>query len=285
MHGVRAPAEVDVVREVDPVLVAHLLRHLQLDQEIATLRVQFAVALFGPVQRVDEPGDVLPRGQRRRGELSPRPTQAVGVRGPGRVGHVFAGRNVRAAAAGGPHLLHHPQHVLVDSPSRPAEDVQGVEHGLELGRPPVELRPRLLAVQREHLPLGRSVRGVVPAHHDGLRSQVPPRVEPRPRPGRGHHRHVPHGRQRRADHRLVVHEGEERVVPRDHPVPVSLVLDVVVVKGGNLDELAVRSRDAYARGREQQLHQRGAHLAPRDAAPVGVVQRGARQPRDAPDRG
>jgi len=61
------------------------------------------------------------------------------------------------------------------------------------------------------------------------------------------------GDKRRADHGLVVHEREERVVPRDDPVSVPFVFHVIVVKSGHLDFLlaAVGPRDAYARRGEQ----------------------------------
>jgi hypothetical protein len=107
VHGVRPASEVDVVREVDPFLVAHLLRDLELDEKIAPLRVQLAVALLGAVQRVDKPGDVLPRGQRRRRELPTRPPQPVGIRGPGGIGNSLPRWHVRSTTPGGPHLLHH----------------------------------------------------------------------------------------------------------------------------------------------------------------------------------
>ena len=52
MHGVGSPAEVDVVREVDALLVLHLPRHLQLDEEIATLAVKLAVIALHAVHGV-----------------------------------------------------------------------------------------------------------------------------------------------------------------------------------------------------------------------------------------
>ena len=53
VHGVGSPAEVDVVREVDALLVLHLPRHLQLDEEIAPLAVKLAVIALHAVHGVD----------------------------------------------------------------------------------------------------------------------------------------------------------------------------------------------------------------------------------------
>mmetsp|Transcript_40188 Transcript_40188/g.99469 ORF Transcript_40188/g.99469 Transcript_40188/m.99469 type:complete len:239 (-) Transcript_40188:1771-2487(-) len=62
VHGVRAPAEVDVVREVDFLLVPHLLRHLQLDEEVAPLTVKLTVLLLDSIQAGDELRYFSPRG-------------------------------------------------------------------------------------------------------------------------------------------------------------------------------------------------------------------------------
>ena len=297
VHGVRAPAEVDVVREVDALLVAHLLSHLQLDEEVAPLRVQLAVGLLRAVQVLDEPRDVLARGDGAREHLRARGAEAQPVRRarPRRVGDVRARRHAGFPAAARPHLLHHPEHGVVDHPGGLPEHVQRVQDGLERGRRPYALRTALRGVQREHLLLRGAVQAVVAAHHDGLASEIPAGVKTRPRPRRRDHGHVPHRAQRRADHVLVVHEPVERLVPRDGAVLLALVESVVVVKRGNLEQVLREPPSAVAfaalaalaalagpgnldaRRVEQQVGQRRAHLGPRRASPVRVVERGARE--------
>mmetsp|Transcript_14679 Transcript_14679/g.52827 ORF Transcript_14679/g.52827 Transcript_14679/m.52827 type:complete len:451 (+) Transcript_14679:1047-2399(+) len=286
VHRVRAPAEVDVVREKDLLLVAHLLRDFQLNQKVAPLRVQLSVLALHADLRVDVLSLVLSRDLRGGVQRVVVPSKAIPRVRPHRLVYRPPRRHARDPAAVVPDFLHDVHRPLVHDPRRLSQHVQRVQHGLIARAFSVAVRPLLFAQERHDLPPRRPQPRVVPAHDERLRAQVPALIEPAPRPRRRDHRHVSHQAHLRVPHVLVLDVVEERGVPGYHPVPLLpvYVLVVVLERGLDLELAALGIRHLDLRGLDEELREDAPELHARGHPPVRVVQRPPREFRDGSHR-